>query len=344
VRRLLLAAAGLALAGAPATASADATCGAQGRPVVELVLEVDPPDRIIGTTLESHLRAELGAREIDVCTTAAPSPGTAKPGPIARVTLHVEHAAGGGFLATIRIGDLIMDKRVERTINLAKIPADGRPLAVAASTDELLRASWIELTIPDAPPPTIPPPPAVTRAISPGPKRRRPSLVEVGIAATASDFFGKRVAVGGDLWVGFWVHPRLALELRFAADMGFSRSSSDGSARADTLGPGAGLSVSLAGDHDAPLGLRVSAGADLLLVHLVGTASGSAVATSGTQWTGVADVMVRGWARTGPVAWTLGVGPIAALHGVAATDNGATVTAVEGFGGKADAGLFFSFP
>jgi hypothetical protein len=341
VARVLLAA-GLGVAAAPAAARAEARCGAQGRPVVELVLEVDPPDRIIGTTLEEHLRAELGAREIDVCTVPA-APGH---GSIARVTLHVDHPASGAFLATIRIGDLIMNKRVERTIDLAKLPADGRPLAVAASTDELLRASWIELTIPDAPPPTIPPPPAVTRAISPpaGPRRRRPSLVEVGIAGTATDFFGLRVSLGGELWAGFWVHPRVAIELRFAADASLSRRSAEGSAHADTLGPGAGLSVALTGQHDAPLGLRLSAGADLLRVHLVGTASGSAVATSGTQWTGVADVMLRGWARTGPVAWTLGVGPVAALHGVAATDNGATVTAVEGFGGKVDAGLFCSFP
>lgn len=339
---------GLALVSLPA--AAEPPCGTAGHPLVELVLEVDPPDRIIGTTLEQHLRAELAAREIDVCV-ARPGEGAQPPAPvapaarpIARVTLHVEHRANGVFVATVRIGDLIMDKRVERSIDLGRIPADARPLAVAASTDELLRAAWVELTIPDAPPPTIAPPPAVVRAIAAkgSPRRQPPSFVEVGLAATGSDFFGHRLAVGGRAWTSLWWHPRIAVELDLVADAGLPRSSPDGSARADAFGGGAHLVVSVR-EHDAPFDVRFAAGADVLRVHLAGTASGTATTSDGSQWAGVADLTVRGVARTGPIAWTLGLGAVLALHGVAATDNGATVTSIEGFGGRLDAGLFYAF-
>ncbi len=42
--------------------------------MIDLVLEVEPPDRFIGSALEQHLRAELGAREIDVCIAASATP------------------------------------------------------------------------------------------------------------------------------------------------------------------------------------------------------------------------------------------------------------------------------
>ncbi|MFT3765929.1 MAG: hypothetical protein QM820_10485 [Minicystis sp.] len=233
-----------------------------------------------------------------------------------------------------------MDKRVERTIDLGRIPANGRPLAVAASTDELLRASWAELTIADAPAPVIAPPPPVLRALTAPPKQAhaRPSLVEIGVVGSAVDFFGHRVGFGGAAWVGAWCLSRLLVELRFAADAGLPRTSPHGLARADTFGPGVGLAFAFL-DHDAPLGVRLEAHADAVRVHLVGSASGSATASDGSRWTGLAGATVRGWARTGPIAWTVGVGAVAALHAVAATDDGATVTAIQGVGGKVEAGI-----
>lgn len=334
----------LGLEAIPESASAAPPQRGNDRAIVELVLEVEPPDRIIGTTLEQHLRAELGARDIDVAVVppAAPAPAPSTPRPIARVTLHVEHQENGAFLATIRVGDLIMDKRVERTIDLGRIPANGRPLAVAASTDELLRASWVELTIADAPAPVIPPPPPVLRAIaSPAPARRaRPSIVEIGVVGTAVDFFGHRVGFGGAAWVGAWCLSRLLVDLRFAADFGLPRTAPHGSARADTLGPGVGLAFAFM-DHDAPLGLRLEANADAVRVHVIGSTSGSATATDGSRWTGLAGATLRGWARTGPIAWTVGLGAVAALHAVAATDDGAAVTAIQGIGGKIEAGVSF---
>ena len=53
------------------------------------------------------------------------------------------------------------------------------------------------------------------------------------------------------------------------------------------------------------------------------------------------DTTVRGWARTGPLFWTVGLGATAVLHPVRATDDGVVVTAVEGFGVVATAGLIY---
>jgi hypothetical protein len=341
MRRRLLGATALAgLFAASLPAAAEAPCGVTSRrPVVELVLEVEPPDRIIGTTLQQHLQAELAAREIDLC--AQPIEPRR---PITRVSLHVDRPPRGPVVAVIRINDLVTDKLVERTIDLSRLPADSRPLAVAAAVDELLRATWAELTITDAPKPVEAPPPAVVRAVevSSRPRPPAPSVVEVGVVATASDLFGHRAALGGEAWIGAWFFPRWALQLRFGADAGLPRASPHGTARADAISAGVGLAFSPI-DHDARLGVRFEAGASLLRVRLVGDTAGAAIAAEGWQWTGTADGTVRGWARTGPLFWNLGVGAIAALRAVRATDNGATVTSVEGVGGKIAAGLAFHF-
>jgi hypothetical protein len=340
VRLAALAALSLLLEGARA-AAADPTCGTSSRPVVELVLEVEPPDRIIGTTLQQHLRAELGAREIDVCV----APVTPRQ-PIARVSLHVDHPARGPVVATIRVGDLVTDKRLERALDLTRLPDDSRPLAVAAAVDELLRASWVELTLSDAPRPSVAPPAAVVHAVassarpSPAAPSPSPSIIEVGVVAAASDLVGHRTAFGGEAWIGGWFHPSWALLVRFKAEAGLARASLHGTARADDIAAGARLAFSPV-DHDGRFGLRFEAGADVLRVTLAGASSGAAVAADGVQWTGMADATLRGWARTGPLFWTVSAGAAAALHPARATDNGVPVTAIEGLGPAFTAGLIY---
>jgi hypothetical protein len=331
---------GLALVGVVALAlpaSADPLCGTGARPVVELVLEVEPPDRVIGVTLQDHLKAELSARAIDLCVRSI-----APRRPLARVRLHVDHPPRGPVVATISISDLVTDKLVERTIDLSPLPADSRPLAVAAAVDELLRASWAELLLADAPPSVAAPPPAVVRAVavSSRPPSPSPSILEVGITATATNLFGHRAALGGEAWIGAWILPPLALQVRFGADAGLPRDAPHGTAHADAIAGGVGLAFSPI-NHDAPVGVRFEAGANLLRVHLVGEATRSAVADDASQWTGTVDATVRGWARTGPLWWNVGVGAVAALRAVRATDEGTTVTSIEGVGGRIVAGVLF---
>jgi hypothetical protein len=192
-------------------------CGEDDTSFVALLLDVKPPDQIIGTTLEQHLRAELSSRTIGVCL----SPNGSRK-PIAEVSLRVEHPDNGPVIATIRIRDRVTDKHIERTVDLTKLPADSRPMAVAASTDELLRASWVELALNDAPPPAMPPPPAVEHAIEKTlrPEKAAPSILEVGASAIGSSYFGHRVAVGGREWIAAWFSPHIGLDLRFDVEVG----------------------------------------------------------------------------------------------------------------------------
>ena len=158
--------------------------------------------------------------------------------------------------------------------------------------------------------------------------------------ATASDLVDHRTAFGGEAWIGAWFHPSWALLVRFKAEAGLPRASLHGAARADDIAAGARFAFS-PGDHDARFGVRFEAGADVLRVTLVGVSAGEAVAGEGVQWTGTADATVRGWARTGPLFWTVGLGATAVLHPVRATDDGVAVTALEGFGPAVTAGLIY---
>jgi hypothetical protein len=64
----------------------------------------------------------------------------------------------------IELDDRVTHKRVARDISLARIPANGRALAVAIAIDELLRASWAELTLRERPaPPSAPVQPDATQ-------------------------------------------------------------------------------------------------------------------------------------------------------------------------------------
>lgn len=98
----------------------------------------DAGDRLV-EALAPHLRAELHGRDIGVCLGEEGDSANARRDPVAEILLHDD-----GQTVTITIHDLVTDKRVERELDLASLPADTRLLAIATSVDELLRASWLE--------------------------------------------------------------------------------------------------------------------------------------------------------------------------------------------------------
>ena len=67
-------------------------------------------------------------------------------------------------LISIQVRDKVTAKQVGRDTDLGALPADGRPLAVAAAADELLRVTWAELALRSAHLPAMEPPEAVLRA------------------------------------------------------------------------------------------------------------------------------------------------------------------------------------
>ena len=308
---------------------AEAPCPPSDRPTLELLLEVEPPDLVIATNLAEHLAAELRIRGIDLCA-RPPAPHA----PIARVRLHVDHPALGPIEATIQIEDTITNKRLERTIDLTNIPVDGRPLAVASSTDELLRASWVELSVADAPTPATAPPSAVLRAVaeSENPLRwRPPPRFELGAEVDASTFFGHRDAVGAALTLRGWFLPRVAGWLEAGGEVGIPRASVNGTVRASDVFATVGAAFAVL-PRDRARGLDVEAGFSLLRVSVAGAATEGATSSSAVDWAAVVRAGARAWLRTDAIRWTLGLSGLAVTRASRGLDAGQDVTSIEGFG------------
>jgi hypothetical protein len=96
----------------------------------------------------------------------------------------------------LSIDDAATGKSVKRAIEIGDVPGASRPRALALATAELLRASWAELSMPDAPAPTREVPEGILRAVklrpppanvppSPSPSRpaeaRTPPLAHVAL-------------------------------------------------------------------------------------------------------------------------------------------------------------------
>lgn len=133
-----------------------ASYGAAQEPAPELPVEPCAAERFVvlrasplldGALMDevrTDLAAELEQRGLAVCpeeTARAPA-----------VVVDV-HPANG--VLVIELDDRVTAKRVARDLSLAKIPENGRALAVAIAIDELLRASWAELELAPRPTETI---------------------------------------------------------------------------------------------------------------------------------------------------------------------------------------------
>jgi hypothetical protein len=92
----------------------------------------------LASELRTDFATELAHRGISLCD-AESSAGRE---PAAVVGVQANDAA-----VTISLDDRVTHKRVARDLSLQGIPANGRALAVAIAIDELLRASWAELTL-----------------------------------------------------------------------------------------------------------------------------------------------------------------------------------------------------
>ncbi len=137
--------------------AAEGDCGRE-RPWVALHVESGTLSVSFVDTLLGDLRAGLRDQGIQVCL---PESGTGDP--VARVTLRSRPDNPLHFV--IDVADAVTDKRVGRDVDLARLPADGRPFALAVATDELLRASWVELRLTRHEQAPAPPPPEVRRAV-----------------------------------------------------------------------------------------------------------------------------------------------------------------------------------
>ncbi|UJR80080.1 hypothetical protein [Sandaracinus amylolyticus] len=211
-------------------------------PRVELGLEGEWPDAL-RLAVRADLDAALRAQGLELVHA---EDGAERVVATVRVTAPSESAPA----CLVRIDDVITGKHVERAVDLTRVPSDGWSVAIAAGADELLRASWAELAIADAPPPAIEPPPAVEayveqRVIAPivderlaaalSPPLPRPAL-SLGARGAVEGYLGGLTLFGGDLTVRLYLAERVGLELGLGARVGLDEESARGVVRSWMLG------------------------------------------------------------------------------------------------------------
>jgi hypothetical protein len=281
------------------------------------------------------LRAELAGRGIDLCADAGPG----APAPIASVSVSPKADAQGGgseglFDIEVEVRDALTAKRVIREFDLRALPADGRALAMSASVDEVLRASWAELALRTAPPPAVPVPPevraTVRESLPPEAPTRPPESGFVGLLFAVDHFGEGQTRLGADVRVALSMLSPLGLELRLGVREGLPASAPDGDVRMTSVLAGLAGVFSLTGPSSRP-GFGLLARLDVEDVFVAGSAVGGGRANAGSAAAMVGEAGARVWMPLGPV---LRMDAEAAVGGalipVSATDAGQRVTGVGG--------------
>jgi hypothetical protein len=306
-----------------ARAAAD-ECGDSARPWIRVRIGPAEP---LGDDVVAQLRAELSARGIDACLepATARSPETA--------TLLIAAVRDGAPRYTIEVGDALTGKRVDREVDLSRTPPDGRALALAVSADELLRATWAELAVQDAPQPRIVVPPAVKALIDSSiPERATPATLRLGVGAAVERFAGGMMLLGGDVRGETWLGSRAAAVLAAGVRASPEVASTLGQVRTTAVHAGLGARFAVTPDR-SPAGLDACLSFDLFGVRFDPDAGKGATATSANDWALAAAGSVGAWAavtRWMRVRLSAGIGwPIRA---VAAAADGDRVTASTGPG------------
>jgi hypothetical protein len=309
-------------------------CASPGRPHVDVSGS--------GADVESVtklLRAELAARDIDVCPA---SDGPEAPS-IATVSVSAHR---DGALVEVEVHDALTAKRVSRDVDLGPVPQDGRPLTVALVADELLRASWAEIALKHAPAPARPVPPAVRDAVREdvaGPGSTGGTLARWEAVAEAEAWAGSLGLYGADVRLAVDAAWGLAATARVGIREAPAAQAADGRIRPSAVLGGVGLSL-----RAVPRGSRYGMGAvarvDVVHVTYDATPNASAAGASRSDTTLLVGAGVDGWvvlgASTALVAEILIDTP---TRPVAADDAGRSVVALSGAGVEGGVGVRVAF-
>jgi len=218
--------------GGAAPARAQPACMSDAGIVVAFVGDPWPPELERNATQD--LEAGLRLRGIELCV-----PGAGQRSPVARVLLQL--SAAERMRVGIDVEDAITSKRVLRDIVLQGVARDARALALAQAVDELLRASWVELTMHDAPEPAQPAPPVIQRAVTPPPAAEEERLQLLGARAAGELYTGGIKLLGADAIVAFWVAERLGVSVQLGIRAGMRASAERGDVGVSALTASAGV-------------------------------------------------------------------------------------------------------
>ena len=183
----------------------------------------------------NDLRAGLAPSNIGVCRDGVPSSSA----PVAILNCSF---SGNGLEVSLEVIDRVTEKRVEREIKLGTLPPDGRSLALAVESEELLRASWAELDLDAAQRSEKKPPPAELRAAIAAP-RRAPSKrgTSVGARVAIAHYGGGQTHYGGDAFALIPLPAQLSLEVALGLRGGLATTSTHGTVTASAVSADLGL-------------------------------------------------------------------------------------------------------
>ena len=183
---------------------------------------------------------------------------------------------GDDVATSISVDDGVTKKRVARDLDLRSIPADGRAMMIALALDELLRASWAELTLIDAPVKT--PVPAVVREAiaAPTPPKRPPEpSADVGVSVGGEHYGAGVNHLGFDVFGAYFPWRHLGLHARAGLRFGFETDAPRGSVDSTALVVAVGPRIPI-----VPLSNRF--GAELLSEAIVSRVTFAATSSSPT--------------------------------------------------------------
>jgi hypothetical protein len=285
----------------------------------------------------AELKADLAGNGIAVCAEAA----SAILPPVAVVEIVADDPSS--VLISIQVRDKVTAKQVGRDTDVGALPADGRPLAVAAAADELLRVTWAELALRSAHLPAIEPPEAVLRAaretlpVAPVNNER----LDLGARMSVAHFGGGQTQLGPDGFVRASITPRLATEIAIGGRAALSVKAPHGTIRSHALVGALGVIGTFY--RSAPLRLEIGAGFFGSSISFeadpapsVQGSSASAM-TVGAYATAGASVRIVSSLRV-----NAGAGLGAPLRSASATDDGSVVSGVTGVEVFGNAGLSLS--
>lgn len=247
------------------------TCGRAGRPWVSVAFSGQAWTAGLQRAVLEDLRAGLRLKGIDAC--ALGSAGSEPP--LALIELAADQKAR--VSVGIDVHDAVTEKRVIRDLDLGELAADARALAIAAAADELLRASWAELALQDAPQPAREPPAAVEAALrdSIAPARVGRRDHGVGARAAIEHHGGGHTQFGGDAFVAVWFAPRWAFELGVGLREGLTRDAEHGRVESRALVGRADAVLALL-PRGRVIGLEAKLGIAVSSVRMRGDAAASA--------------------------------------------------------------------
>jgi hypothetical protein len=272
------------------------------------------------------LRAGLRQRGIAAC----PLGSAGSEPPIA--LLELEAGEPARVSVGIEVHDALTEKRVLRDLDLRQLSPDARALAIAAAADELLRASWAELALDDAPEPSRPPPPEVERAVraSLSPARVGRRDVALGARGAVEHHGGGHTLLGGDAFVTVWLSERLGLELSVGLRHGLREDATHGSVESRALCSALDLGLAVL-PRGQTLSLTATLGAAFASLRMRGAAEGTALDAEGSGWSAQARAgVVLGLALHDAFALRAQVGLGAPLRSVEASDAGRVISSTSG--------------